>query len=344
MSPATWREFGLHVGMPQLGPGRLSEEAIIKQLGAFQWQAVAGLAGQAENAVVNEAGERLHISMVSIELGMPSGRGWEDFDEGCDLVFRQRTGVFGRKLVEGLFLFDKEPIDLAELEAVQSRDDLARGRRPWAYLTHGFVTRHAGTWAKLETPRAFLDGALPELLAMPAGIAEHLNVERSGTVDGFPAWNEAQELPCASGPVGFDYEIQPESDLNALGVIYCARFPAIMASAERRLLRSRLLVPLSEPLVGCLFTERRRLYYFANAAREEELHLRVQARFCPPEKAAPARVRTMGRFLFRTDLFRASDSVLMASALVEKALRVPGATKPLVTESERLLARLQGRA
>jgi uncharacterized membrane protein len=117
-----------------------------------------------------------------------------------------------------------------------------------------------------------------------------------------------------------------------------------MASGERRLLRSRLLVPLSEPLVACLFTEHRRLYYFANASREEKLHIRVQARFCPAEKAAPARVRTMGRFLFRTDLFRASDSVLMASALVEKALRVPGSMKPLVTESERLLARLQGRA
>jgi probable biosynthetic protein (TIGR04098 family) len=344
MTQAAWREFGLHVGMPHLAPGRLSEEAVIKQLGAFQWQAVAALAGQPENAVVNEVGERLHVSMISVELGMPEGRSWEDFDEGCDLAFRQCTGVFGRKLVQGLFLFDKEAIPETELQAAQNRDDLARGRRPWAYLTHGFITRHAGTWAKLETPQAFLDGPLPELAAMPAGIAEHLNVERSGAVEGFPRWSEAQELPGDSGPASFVYDVQPESDLNTLGAVYCARFPAIMASGERRLLRSRLLVPLSEPLVACLFTEHRRLYYFANASREEKLHIRVQARFCPAEKAAPARVRTMGRFLFRTDLFRASDSVLMASALVEKALRVPGSMKPLVTESERLLARLQGRA
>jgi probable biosynthetic protein (TIGR04098 family) len=344
MTESGWREFGLHVGMPHLVPGHLSEEAIVKQLGAFQWQAAAALAGQPEDAVVNEAGERLHISMISIELGMPVGRSWDEFDEGCDLTFHQRTGVFGRKLVEGLFLFDKESIPEAELQVAQSRDDLARGHRPWAYLTHGFITRHAGTWAKLETPQAFLGGPLPELPAMPTGISEHLSVERTGAIEGFPAWNAAQELPCDSGPASFVYEVQPETDLNALGLIYCARFPAIMASGERRLLRSRLLVPLSEPLVAHLFTEHRRLYYFANAAREEELHLRVQARFCPPEKSAPARVRTMGRFLFRTDLYRASDSVLMASALVEKSLRVPGSMKPLVTESERQLARLQGRA
>ncbi len=343
MTQATWREFSLHVGMPHLVPGRLSEEAVVKQLGAFQWQAVADLAGQSENAVLSEAGERLHFSMISVELGLPAGRSWEEFDEGCNLIFRQRTGVFGRKLVEGLFLFDHESIPDDELSAIQGREDLSRGRRAWAYLTHGFITRHAGTWAKLETPRAFLEKPLPELPAMPAGIAEHLNVERTGAIEGFPAWAEAKELRCEPRPSDLFYEVQPETDLNALGAVYCARFPAIMATGERRLLRAHLLAPLSEPLLACLATEHRRIYYFAGSLREEKLLIRVQARFCPPEAASPARVRTMGRFLFRTDLYRASDSVLMASSLVEKALRVPGQMKPLLTESERLLAHLRGR-
>jgi probable biosynthetic protein (TIGR04098 family) len=345
MTPTAWREFGLHLGMPHLGPGRLSEEAIVKQLGAFQWQSVAAMAGQPENALLNEAGERLHISMISVELGMPADRSWEDFDEGCELSFRQRAYVFGRKLVEGMFVFDREPIAEDELRAVQGRDDLSRGRRPWAYVTHGFITRHPGTWAKLETPRAFLDRSLPESASMPAGIAEHQSVERNGIIEGFPGWSEGREWPCDSdAAAAFVYEVEPETDLNAMGAVYCARFPAIMASGERRLLRSGSCLPLSEPLIACLFTEHRRLYYFAGATREEKLHMRVQVRFCPPTQATPARVRTMGRFLFRTDLHRASDFVLMASSLVEKSLRVPGAVKPLLTESERLLVRMQGRA
>ena len=114
-----------------------------------------------------------------------------------------------------------------------------------------------------------------------------------------------------------------------------------MASGERRLLREGLPTPLSAPMVACLSTQHRRLYYFANASREERLQIRVQARFCPPLAAAPSRIRTMGRFLFRTDLHRASDGVLMASALTEQALRIPGQSKPILTESERLLARIQ---
>jgi probable biosynthetic protein (TIGR04098 family) len=340
---SSWREFRLHLGMPQLAPGRLAEEPLVKQLGAFQWQAVAGLAGQPENAVLTESGERLHFSMISLELGLPANRGWEEFDEGGELHFHQQAGVFGRKLVQGLFLFDNEPIPQAELQAAPDRDALAQGRRPWAYLTHGFVTQTPGTWAKLETPKAFLEKPLPELAAMPAGIAEHLSVERTGTVEGFPDWAQAIRLLGADDaqPVPFLYEVQPESDFNALGVVYCARVPAIMASGERRLLRERLHIPLSAPLCGCLATVHRRLYYFANAAQEERLQIRVQARFCPPPAATPSRIRSMGRFLFRTDLCRASDGVLMASALTEKVLRVPGQSKPILTEAERLLARIQ---
>jgi probable biosynthetic protein (TIGR04098 family) len=344
MTETTWREFWLHIGMPHLVPGRLAEEPIIKQLGAFQWQAVAALAAQPENAVMNDAGERLHISMISVELGLPADRSWDEFDEGDDLCFRQRTGVFGHKLVEGLFLFDREPIPEEELQTVRARDDLARGRRPWAYLTHGFISRTGGGgWAKLEAPEAFLERPVPELPAMPTGIAEHLAVERSGVIEGFLDWPGAAELPHDSQPVSFEYAIQPETDLNAAGVVYCARIPAIMASGERRFLRERLLAPLSEPLVACLATQHRRLYYFANASREENLHIRVQARFCPPAVAAPSRMRTLGHFLFRTDVHRASDGVLMSSSLVEKALRVPGQMKPLLTESERLLGRLKSR-
>jgi len=342
MSDRPWNEFRLHLGMPQLGPGHLAEEPILKQLGAFQWQAVAALAGQPENAVVSEAGERLHLSMISLELGMPEDRAWDEFDEGCELCFHQHAAVYGRKLVEGLFVFDKDTIPDAELQAVATRDDLLRGHRPWAYLTHGFIARTPSTWAKLETPRAFLDRPLPELAAMPAGIAEHQAVERSGAIAGFPEWAQAHTLPVDTGDFVCDYELQPETDLNAAGVVYCARLPAILASAERRLLRSGLQSPLSAPIVASLSPQHRRIYYFANAHQENHLQLRVQARFLPAAAAAPARVRTLGRFLFRGDVHRGSDGVLMASSLALRLLRVPGQMKPLVSELERWLTRLSG--
>jgi probable biosynthetic protein (TIGR04098 family) len=343
MTDPHWREFRLHVGMPQLEPGRLAEEPLLKQLGAFQWQAVAALAGQPENAILNEAGERLHLSMISVELGMPAGRSWDEFDEGAELTFRQSTGVYGHKLVEGLFVFDQEPIADEELRGLAGRDHLVSGRRPWAYVTHGFITREGATWAKLETPRAFLDKPVVELPTVPVGIAEHQAVERSGAIEGFTDWASAVALPGDFRTEAFDYEVALETDLNAAGIVYCARLPAIMAGAERRLLRERLCLPLSAPLVACLAPQHRRIYYFANASRETSLRLRVEARFSPSAAAAPSKVRTLARLFFRTDVLRGSDGTLMASSLVEKVLRVPGQSKPLLTEWARWLARLEDR-
>jgi probable biosynthetic protein (TIGR04098 family) len=343
MTDSAWREYRLHLGMPHLQPGRLAEEAVLKHLGAFAWQTVAELAGQRENAVVNDEGERLHPSMIGVELGMPAGRGWEEFDEGTDLRFRHRAGVFGRKLVEGLFLFDKDVVPDAELAAVGGREDLSRGPRPWAYLTHGFVTRSPGTWVKLDTPAAFMDRPLPELATMPAGVIEHPAVERTGAIEGFLDWAGARVLRCGADEDAFDYEVDSESDYNAAGVVYCARMPAIMATGERRLLRERMQTPWSELLVACLATEHRRIYYFSNASRETRLRMRVEARFCPASPTAPGRPRILGRVFLRTDLHRASDGVLMASSLVGKVLRVPGQAKPLLSEMERWLARLEDR-
>jgi probable biosynthetic protein (TIGR04098 family) len=343
VTPSGWREFRLRVGMPHLQLGRLAEEPILKQLGAFQWQGVAALAGQPENAVSSEAGERLHISMISLELALPAGRAWDEFDEGTELCFCQRAGVYGHKLVEGLFVFDREPISEEELAGIAGRDQLVSGRRPWAYLTHGFITRTPSTWAKLETPRAFLDQPVPELAAIPAGIAEHQGVERTGTIEGFTDWTGATALPLVAESADFDYRVAPETDLNAVGVVYCARLPAIMAGAERQLLRERLRLPLSEPLVAFMAPHHRRIYYFANANRETNLRLRVEARFSPAAATAPAKVRTLGRLFFRSDVLRASDGVLMASSLCEKVVRVPGQSKPLLTEWARWLARVPGR-
>jgi len=45
------------------------------------------------------------------------------------------------------------------------------------------------------------------------------------------------------------------------------------------------------------------------------------------------------KLLFRIDLYRSSDNVLMASSLVRKSLNVPGSAKAVFAEVERFLRR-----
>jgi hypothetical protein len=153
-----------------------------------------------------------------------------------------------------------------------------------------------GTWAKLETPRAFLEKPLPELPAMPAGIAEHLSVERTGAIEGFPAWAEAR-VAGAIGPANSSTRFSPRPiSMRWAWSTAPASLPswprASGASLRSHLLRARCPSRWSR----AWRTEHRRIYYFANASREEKLLHARAGPILPAPAAAPSRVRTMGRF------------------------------------------------
>jgi probable biosynthetic protein (TIGR04098 family) len=131
-------------------------------------------------------------------------------------------------------------------------------------MTNAFVAR-MGTNSKLKVfEPAGVDESSPlPLEALPLGIAEHRSVQGTGTIQGF---GDAPGVPfVAQRTEPVVYPIVPESDLNGAGLLYFARYVAIMNYGERLLLSDRLERPWSAPLVACLSTERRRFYYFANA-------------------------------------------------------------------------------
>jgi hypothetical protein len=139
------------------------------------------------------------------------------------------------------------------------------------------------------------------------------------------------------------YHIVHESDLNGAGLVYFARYEAMMNYGERAFLGRQLEVPVSNEFVSCLSTEHRKAYFFANASPGDDVDVRISAELLPPGSftAPPATRphRTPMKFRFRLDLYRCADNVLMATSLVRKALNVPGAAKAVLTESERLLRR-----
>jgi len=274
MTETTWREFGLHIGMPHLAPGGLGRGTHRQTTGRLP---VAGR-GSSGCAARERRPERCRRAPAHLDDQRRAGPAcWPQLGRirrgRRPLLPPAYRGIRPQALWKASLCSTESPFPRRNWQTVRARDDLAQGRRPWAYLTHGFIScAGGGGLAKLEAPEAFLERPLSELPAMPAGITEHLAVERSGAIDGFPDWPGGVELPHDLQPLPFDYAIQPESDINTADVVYCARIPAIMASGERRFLRERLLAPLSEPLVACLATQHRRLYYFANASREEKLH------------------------------------------------------------------------
>ncbi|HSO40269.1 MAG TPA: LnmK family bifunctional acyltransferase/decarboxylase [Labilithrix sp.] len=340
-----WRDYELTIGMPHMVPNKLSEVELLKWLGAYQWESISALLGRKSHEITSLEKDRLYASFISVELGFPASRPIDAFEEGAKVSVRNRVGVFGRRFVEGMLLFDCEEIPAAVTEAVVTKDDLARSERPWAYVTNAFIAR-AGSNTKLKIfePEGMDAAHVPALKSAPVGISEHQSVQASGQMgaDAIPAG--ARPVLPAGASAEIVYKISPESDLNGAALLYFARYVAMMDYGTRRFMSEHLSRPVSSSLIECLSTEHRRIYYFVNAEPSDSVRIFVQAWSLPaaPRTAHSKHGRSsLARFVFRLDLYRASDGALMASSLVTKSLNVPDRDKTLVNEAKRFVASLE---
>lgn len=342
---APWHDFGFVVQMPHMAPGeKLSEVEFLKQLAAYQWEAISRMLGCKPSEIVNEQGDRLYGSVIDVELHLAGQHGLEVLGEDVHVRVRNQIRLYANKFVEGFFVIDDQQIPDTLLSTVKTREDLHSLHLSWGCMTNAFIAR-GGSNLKLKVFKpAGLDGReIDELPRPPSGIQQQGRVQASGEIA--PLDNAAGAVPLRDvHPERILYSIVPESDLNGAGLVYFARYESMMNYGERVFLGEHLECPLSSEFISYLSTEHRKAYFFANASPTETVDVRVTASLLPPgtfpEPPGPRPYRVPMKFVFRVDLYRSSDNVLMASSLVRKALNVPGSAKGVLLEAQRLLRRL----
>ncbi len=344
-SETAWNDFSFVVQMPHLAPGeKLSEVEFLKLLAAYQWEAIARVLSKRPSEIVSDQGERLYGSVIDTELRFVDGGGQEGLGEDTEVHVRNRVRFFANRFVEGLFLIDGKPIPESILEKVDTYEDLSATGLSWARMTNAFIARNGGNMRlKVYKPAGADELNLPEIKTPPFGINEQGRVQSSGEIQPLDEGDDSgiDLEPVISGPIVYD--IVPESDLNGAGLVYFARYEAMMNYGERVFLMERLERPSSLELVAHLSTEHRKVFFFANASPSEQVEVHVQARVLPRGSFEPPRLgpgyRVPFKVLFRIDLYRGSDKMLMASSLVRKSLNVPGSLKAVLNEAERFLIR-----
>lgn len=337
-----WNQFELIVAMPHMAPGeKLSEVEFLKVLAAYQWEAISRLLGRRPPEIMNELNERLYGSLIDVELSFGESQSLDSLGEDSHISVRNRVNVYAKRFVEGLFVFNDQEVSGEVLKTVETRQDLRSLSLPWAYMTNAFISRVADS-PKLKVFKPVgMDSLMgPELESTPAGIVDQARVQSSGTIEPFADSSPGIPLPTRKDEL-ISYQIVPESDVNGAGLVYFARYVAMMNYGERVYLSTHLPRPLSYQATTCLSTDRRHIYYFANASPADSVDIVVSANLILPGdfqtvKISP-RYGTPMKFLFRIDLYRGADKVLMASSLVRKSLNIPADAKTILMEAERFL-------
>lgn len=342
---APWHDFRFVVQMPHMAPGeKLSEVELLKWIAAYQWEAIARALGRLPSEIISEQRDRLYGSVIDVELHFGDRHSLDLLGEDVEIHVRNQARFYAARFVEGLFLIDDREIPDSVVEAVKSREDLRALGGSWACMTNAFIARGgANTRLKVFKPAGAEEMDLPTTPETPCGITEQGRVQGGAEIEGV-AWSDAgiPLVPRSDEPIV--YPIVPESDLNGASLVYFARYEAMMNYGERIFLSQRLARPISSDLIACLSTEHRRAYFFGNASATEEVEIRVSAEALTPdhfERPNTSRYRVPFKFLFRIDLYRRSDGVLIASSLVRKSLNVPGNAKAVLNEAQRLQMALE---
>lgn len=340
-------QLSFTVGMPNMVPDQLSEVELLKIYAEFQWVQLGSALDCPSHQLVSDEGERLYASVIQVESRFGQSGSISQFQEGDTVHARGSVQFYAKHFVEGWTLFDKKEISEEVVAGIQTKADLENLDSTWICMTNAIVARLADN-SRLKTfsPAGIKDKDVPASTEKPHGIVEHEEVMQSGEV---PPYFEASRLtnitPVDSNPT--PYAIQLENDLNGAGLLYFARYIAMMNYAERMFLLHKLPRPFSQPLIRFLSTERRRSYFFANAAETDEVMVHCSAALidmdAPP--ARPTGLRTdVLRFQFTFDLHRKSDGVLMAKSIVVKSLSIPNRFSSLHGEARRFANALRATA
>jgi probable biosynthetic protein (TIGR04098 family) len=341
---AGWNDYDFVVQMPHMAPGeKLSEVEFLKMLAAHQWESIARALHTRPSRIASDQGERLYGSVIDVEFHLGERHSMDLLGEDVHVHVKNRVRFYASKFVEGLFVIDDREIPDEAVAAVKRREDLRSLGGSWACMTNAFIVRAGGNVRlKVFKPAGADSADLAQLERAPFGITMQGKVQSTGEIE--PLSDDVFVPLEPVRPGGIEYRIVPESDLNGAGLVYFARYEAMMNYGERVFLGERLAAPISTELVSCLSTEHRRAFFFANASPSDTVDVRVQAGVLPVHAeggaAVAGRYRIPLKLQFRIDLYRASDGMLMASSLVRKSLNVPGNAKAVLAESERLLRRL----
>jgi len=339
-----WHEHRFVVQMPHMAPGeRLSEVEFLKLLAAYQWSGIAHMLGRKPSEITSDSRERLYGSVIDVEMKLADQHSMEALGEDAEIRLRNRVTSYAKKFVEGLFVIDDHDIPDSLLETIKTREDLSSLPVSWACMTNAFIApTGSNTRLKVYKPAGIDERNLEEMTTPPQGVRLQAQVQGGGAIESLGDGPPGIAL-VPQRPERILYKIIHESDLNGAGLVYFARYEAMMNYGERMFFGRQLEVPVSNEFVACLSTEHRKAYFFANASPGDDVDVRVSVELLPPGSfpAPPAGRphRTPMKFRFRLELYRSADNVLMATSLVRKSLNVPGSSKSVLMESDRLLKR-----
>lgn len=309
----------VEIGMPLTGRANLAETPLLKLLGDIRWRHVAELSGVNSRDLADEDGDRLYATFFYVELVFPPETPMSSFGENDRLTIVSTIHADDDLLLDGFHVL--YPADWPEQrqQPVHTMEEALSLGIPVARTSNAFVKMLGGAhWLKKGVPVNPGMDRVPhhpgaqdlyrQVLVVSGG-----NRAFSGPPPGF--------VPLTEGKVEVEYVPDSDRDLNGVGLLYFANYPAVLDFAERHALARGSMVPISDELLDRRTLLQRRSAYISNIVPPDTTKVFVEAWIDNPLlRGEPEPERQQPRLFMNFHMFRESDGRKMMVSSAEKVL------------------------
>jgi probable biosynthetic protein (TIGR04098 family) len=263
----------LEIGMPLMGIGNLCESALLKHLGDVRWRHITRLTGVPSRNLLDDEGNRLYPAFFYVELQFPESKPMGSFGENDTLVVMDTVKRYGLSMLDGtVYLIPSESRQFFS-KPLTSLEEAARAGIPAVRLSNAFVMKFDGAeWLKKSRPKIGTLDTVAELPSPPDSFELCKRVQKGGGLsapfDNFRAVHDAD--------VTFQYAIQPDRDVNGVGLLYFANYPLFLDLAERHALK-QAYPPWPDALINARSLLVRKVVYLNNAAWNDSMEIRTRS-------------------------------------------------------------------
>lgn len=308
----------IEVGLHHLGRNNLSETSLMMLLGDMRWSHLNHFTGVPGKQLVDETNDRLYATFYYLQIQFPRQNPMASFGENDRLTIVNTLNAYGNSMMDGYSFFYPASWPMEKKIPLKNGKQAEEMEIPYIRSSNFFVSRLEGaSWQKKSRPAQPGVDNIPKIAEVPDSYA----LTRKASEDrsfGPPPEHYSSITP---ETLQVEYPIEPDRDLNGVGLLSCANYCMIQDIAERRLLPEKPLIPIGHDLLDARTVVSRQSAYLASAQQSDSILVSIDAWLENPFLADhPAPEMAPIRLFMNYEMVRRSDGKRMLVSTAEKVI------------------------
>jgi acyl carrier protein len=308
----------IEVGVRHMGRNNLAETPLMMLLGDMRRSHLNHFTGVSSKHLVDETNDRLYATFYYLKMQFPRENPLASFGENDRFTIVNTLNSYGNSVMDGYSFFYPASWPMEKKIPLKNGKQAEEMGIPYIRSSNIFLNRLEGAnWQKKSRPAQPGVDNIPKIAELPDSYVLTKKASEEGSF-GSPPEHFSSITP---ETLRVEYPIEPDRDLNEVGLLSFANYCMIQDISERRLFPEKPLIPIGHDLLDARTVVSRQSAYLANAQQSDSIFVSIDAWLENPFLADhPAPEMAPIRLFMNYEMVRRSDGRKMVVSQAEKVI------------------------